>query len=115
MAATAKAPQTEDIVTMDSSTPAPSSVKKHAMTATWHHDDPSTWNFFQRTIIRLDILQQGKDTPSPPVHKMTEKVPYYPVYRQWMWIIPRALVSVGLHRLFMELTGWNFHPAFAFL
>lgn len=109
MDATAKAPQTEDIVTMDSP------VKKHVMTATWHKEGPFAWNFFQKTIIRLNMLQPGANTPAPPVHEKTEKVSYYPVYRQWMWIIPRALISVGIHRLFMELTGWTFHPAFAFL
>jgi hypothetical protein len=114
MAATAKAPQTVDIVTAESPAAKPA-MKKHAMTATWHLDDPSTWNFYQRTIMRLDILQQKKDTPAPPVHPKTDKVPYYPVWRQWAWIIPRALISVGLHRLFMEVTGWTFHPAFAFL
>jgi hypothetical protein len=90
------------------------SPKKHAMTATWHKDDPSTWDFIQRLIIRLDVLQQGANTPHPPVHAKTDKVPYYPEYKQWMWIIPRAIIPLAVHRAFMEVTGKTFHPAFAF-
>lgn len=85
------------------------------MTSTWHKEDPASWNYFQRLLIRLRLLQQTATTPAPPVHAMTDKVPYYPVYRQWMWIMPRAVASIALHRLFMELTGWTLHPVAAFL
>lgn len=112
MAATAQAPQTEDMIMKDA--PAPISVKKHGMTATWHHDDPSTWSVFQKALIRQNLLQQQTNTPKPPVHEKTDKVPHYPVYKQWMWIIPRAIISISVHRLFMELTGKTFHPIFAF-
>ncbi|UZJ54461.1 hypothetical protein CBS101457_003781 [Exobasidium rhododendri] len=92
----------------------PIAAKKHAMTATWHKQDPSTWNFSQRLFIWFDILQQGATTPQPPVHPKTDKVPYYPIHKQWMWIIPRAIVPLAMQRIFMEVTGKTFHPVFAF-
>lgn len=115
MAATSQAPQRVDITTTEPHNVPPVARKPHTMTATWHKADPSTWTFFQRLLIRLDILQQGANTPAPPVHAKSDKVPHYPVYRQWMWILPRAVTSIAIHRLFMEVTGWTFHPVFAFL
>jgi hypothetical protein len=100
---------------VSTATATPISPKKHAMTATWHTEDPSTWNFFQHLIIKADILQQGINTPQPPVHSKEDKVPYYPVYKQWMWILPRAVAPIAIHRLFMEATGMTFHPVFAFI
>ncbi|EPQ29988.1 uncharacterized protein PFL1_02661 [Pseudozyma flocculosa PF-1] len=98
-----------------SSTTAPSkpAIKPHLMTSTWHLQDPSTWNFWQRMLVRLDLLQQPKDAPKAPI-RVGEKVPYYPAWRQHAWIFPRAAAPLVIHYAYMRLTGWTLHPVAAF-
>lgn len=84
------------------------------MSATWHLKDPKEWNFFQRTINSLNLLQQTKDSPAAPVHESSDKVPFYPVWKQWLWILPRGVMPLAIHRMYMEISGKTWHPIFAF-
>jgi hypothetical protein len=81
--------------------------------ATWHKLDPSEWNFPQRSIMLLDILQDPPNSARPPISAKTDPVPVYPVWKQHVWILPRLLPPLFVHRLIMETTGITFHPAFA--
>lgn len=117
MAATAQEPQKVTIENVENPDKAPmvAPKKKHTMTATWHLDeDQSEWDFYKRLIHRLNILQHPKGQAPAPVYTKDDKVPFYPVWRQWAYIMPRAVVPLLIHRAFMELTGWTFHPVFAF-
>ncbi|PWN51059.1 fatty acid hydroxylase superfamily protein [Violaceomyces palustris] len=87
--------------------------KPHMMTATWHLKDPSEWDFWQRFLIRLNVLQQPAGCPPAPLKEGT-KVPYYPVWRQHLWIAPRAALPLLIHHAYMRLTGWTLHPVAAF-
>lgn len=83
--------------------------------ATWHKKDPSEWNFPQKSIMYLDILQDPPNSERPPIAAKTDPVPVYPVWRQHIWVLPRLLPPIILHRLIFETTGLTFHPAFALL
>lgn len=83
--------------------------------ATWHKKDSSEWNFAQKSIMFLDILQDPPNSQRPPIAAKTDPVPVYPVWRQHMWILPRLLPPLILHRVIMETTGTTFHPLFALL
>lgn len=61
----------------------------------------------------LDILQDPPNSTRPPIHAKTDLVPVYPVWRQHIWILPRLLPPLILHRVIMETTGITFHPLFA--
>ncbi|CEH17072.1 hypothetical protein CBOM_03143 [Ceraceosorus bombacis] len=96
----------------------PNLNKNPRMVSTWHLKPAEELSWEQRLILKLNVLQQAKDTPKPPVFSKEkgDKVPYLPVYtEQWKWIMPRALLPLAIHGAFQKLTGWNFHPAFAFV
>lgn len=90
------------------------SIKKHPMSATWYDNDPERWSFIQRIIVAFGMLPQSKGMKPAPVHTQKDKVPFYPVWKQWAWIVPRATMPLVLHRAYMELTGRTLHPIFAF-
>lgn len=81
--------------------------------ATWHKKDSSEWNFPQKTLMVLDILQDPANSARPPIYKKTDLVPVYPVWRQHAWILPRLLPPLIVHRVIMQTTGITFHPVFA--
>lgn len=82
--------------------------------ATWHLKPPSQWNFAQRFLMVLDVLQDPPSTERPPVHAKTDVVPVFPVWRQHAFILPRLVAPLLVHRLFVELTGLTVHPVLAF-
>lgn len=82
--------------------------------ATWHHKPRSEWNFAQRVLVDLGVLQVYADDSPPPVFAKTDPVPVYPVWRQNAWILPRVVVPLLVHRAYMDLTGNTLHPAAAF-
>lgn len=81
--------------------------------ATWHLKDPSTWNFAQRSIVLLDIIQDPAGSARPPVHAKEDKVPVYPVWRQHAFVLPRALPPLLIHWALMRYAGITLHPAAA--
>lgn len=89
-------------------------VKRSPMYASWHLQDKSTWNLPQRLVVRLGLLQQPADKPLPPMPKPTDKVPFLPVWRQWAWIMPRALAPLLIHAAFTYITGMTVHPIAAY-
>lgn len=93
---------------------APNTTKKSPMYASWHLKDPSTFNFPQRLVTLLGLLQQPAGKPLPPQPKPTDKVPYLPVWRQWAWLMPRAVAPLLIHAAFVQLTGITFHPVAAY-
>ena len=80
--------------------------------STWRTKDRKTWNRWQHILTWFDVLPSL--TEEYPAPKPTDKVPYYPVWRQHAFIFPRAIVPVAIHWAWMQLTGWTFHPVFAF-
>ena len=81
--------------------------------ATWHKKDPSEWNFAQKSFMFLDILQDPPHSERPPVAAKTDPVPVYPVWRQHVWILPRLLPPLLVHRVIMQTTGITFPPLVA--
>ncbi|KAK3190943.1 hypothetical protein K4F52_002891 [Lecanicillium sp. MT-2017a] len=79
---------------------------KHSMVSTWPLEDKSTWNFYQRFIDRLNVYPHypGK---APPVHAITDKVPYMSSLSQHLFIIVFAAVPLLLHQAFVSLTGYD--------
>lgn len=96
-----------------SSNPTPTIQSKNAMTSTWHHNDPSTWNFCQRALFRIGALQ-FIDFGDAPVFKDTDPIPYFPIWKQHLWVFPRAVLPLLGHALVVWSFG-SFHPLAAFV
>lgn len=89
-------------------------VKPSPMHASWHLKDPKTWSFPQRMFVRTGMLPQPAGKPLPPKHDATDKVPFLPVWRQWAWLMPRAVAPLLLHAVYVEWTGRTLHPIAAY-
>lgn len=59
----------------------------------------------QKMVSVLDIVQDPAGSERPPVFSKDTPVPVYPVWRQHVWILPRALAPLLLHRAWIEATG----------
>ncbi|CAO1636212.1 unnamed protein product [Sympodiomycopsis kandeliae] len=91
---------------------APSIGGKNEMKATWHQNDPSTWNLWQRGLYRMGALQ-FLDTTEAPRFATEDPVPYFPIWKQHLWIFPRAVAPLVVHYFILKVFG-SFHPLFAF-
>lgn len=82
-------------------------IKKSKMSATWHTKPREEWSFFERTLVDLNILQDPHDSERPPVHPKEAPVPYFPIYEQWKWILPRATAPLLINWGYSIVTGKN--------
>lgn len=82
--------------------------------ATWHYKPRSEWNFAQRALNDIGLLQDPPHSKKPPVFDKSTPVPVYPVWRQHVWLLPRLLPPLLVHRAYMDLTGLTVHPVAAF-
>ncbi|KAN0060136.1 hypothetical protein ACQY0O_008110 [Thecaphora frezii] len=82
------------------------------MASTWHTQPRSTWNGWQRFIVRLGILPVPSDRV--PL-KLGQPIPVYSVWAQHCWVFPRAVLPLAIHYAYMRLTGWTLHPVAAFV
>lgn len=81
--------------------------------STWVAQDPATWNWAQRTLFNVGAVQIEKDVEYPKA-KQTDPVPYFPIWKQHLWVMPRALAPLTGHWAIVKFFG-SFHPAAAFI
>lgn len=104
--------QPETATAIPDSKPVPEIRAKNPMTSTWLERDPSTWDWFQRRLHHLGAVQVDADFDYPKA-KPTDPVPYFPIWKQHLWVLPRALAPLVPHWLIVKTFG-SFHPVAAF-
>lgn len=78
--------------------------KKHHMTTSWPFKPRYTWNILMWYVWLLHVLPD-LEVPNPPKLPKSAKVPFLAEYKQWFWILPRALVPFAIHRAYYEYNG----------
>lgn len=87
---------------------------KDSMKSTWRTWDKSQWSLPHKIFERINLYHNDLDR-DVPVHAKTEKLPHLPDWHLHRWIIVHAGLPLLAHQLFVHFTGYNFHPAFAFI
>ena len=78
----------------------------------WKFEPSEKLDAYQREMKENGVLfPSSKEEPLP---RPKDKVPVFPVWRQHLWLFPRAAAPVVIRYLFMKLTGWTIHPVFMF-
>lgn len=94
-------------------TPAIKSKPKNVMASTWHQNDPSTWSRAQRILHKMGALQ-FISFDDVPVYKDSDPIPYFPIWKQHLWMGPRAVAPLIVHYAIIKTFG-SFHPVAAFV
>lgn len=93
-------------VNKDMSTRNATTTTTPTIKSTWHDRDPSTWNWWQWYLNFLGAQQHLDGTPT---FQPTDPVPYYPVWKQHLWLFPQAIIPLIIHYTIIKTFG-SLHP-----
>lgn len=83
------------------------------MKSTWRRDK-SQWSFPHKILNLANVFHVDLDR-EVPVHPKTDKLPFLSDWEMNRWIVIQASLPLIVHQLFVSITGWRFHPVFAFI
>lgn len=89
----------------------PVSVNPHkdSFRSTWPLADRSTWNFYQRALVRMNLAPTDLGR-SAPKHSKTDKTPHVAQWSQHVFILFHAIAALVVHQGIVSLTGRGLHP-----
>ncbi|CEH16515.1 Sphingolipid hydroxylase [Ceraceosorus bombacis] len=88
--------------------------KPATLKSEWRKRDPKTWTFAQRFFERADLWPLPPEGTAP-VHKINDPVPRLAQRQIHRFLVPKLLVTFGLHALILKLIKKRaLHPLAAF-